>query len=26
LKNRSDIAAPVRQKLLADNARHFYGV
>ena len=26
LKNRTDIAAPVRKKLLADNARQFYGV
>ncbi len=26
LKNRADIAAPVRQKLLEDNARNFYGL
>ena len=26
LKDRTDIAAPVRQKLLADNARNFYGL
>ena len=26
LKERSDIATPVRQKLLEDNARHFYGL
>ena len=26
LKERTDIAAPVRQKLLEDNARHFYGL
>jgi len=26
LQDRVDIAAPVRQKLLEDNARHFYGL
>jgi len=26
LKNRADIAAPVRKKLLEDNARNFYGL
>jgi predicted TIM-barrel fold metal-dependent hydrolase len=26
LKDRTDIAAPVRQKLLEDNARRFYGI